>query len=180
MSLTSSASFAVADSSIVSATATVTVQPAVGHGTGGRGRLTHPSISVYDYWNTPDEVVNLDGDIIYLPDWLHTKTLAGGADTLWTGQRRDVRVIERWLQGDVGSLLEHLQQLYLFAANPPNPETPSYVTWSPNYATASQYYVAIVGVRAGGSAYTLNTRLKASGYAPQPVELELQILGDVA
>lgn len=180
MSLTASTTFDVADQAPVSAEAAVVIQPAVGVGTGGRGRLVHPTLGTYDYANTPDETVGLDGDVLYGPTWAHTATLGGAVDAWWPGFKRDARVVERWKQGQVGAPIEHLRMLWAMFAAPPADPIANPVIWTPNYANARSYRVALVDVRAGGERITLDRRLLSWGYAPQPVELELRILGDVA
>lgn len=177
MSLSASATLTVADQAPTTAAATAVVQAPVGYGTGGRGRLVHPTLGAYDYVNTPDEIENVDGDIIIPPIWAHAQTIGGAVDALWSGYPRDVKVTERWAQGDVGCPIEHLRQLYQFFANPP-PLTGTPVIWTPNYINAKSYNVALVDLRSGGSAgYKLAVRIARWGYAPKPVELDLRILG---
>lgn len=175
MTITATTIFAVADQAAVSAEVTAVIQPPVGAGTGGRGRLVHPALGAYDYSHTPDETVDLDGDVLYGPSWAHAATLGGGVDAVWSGHIRDVVVVERWAQGDVGCPIAHLRMLLAMRAALAPVATP--VIWAPNYATARTYKVAIVDVRAGGERVTINRRLESYGYAPQPVELELRILG---
>lgn len=176
MSLIASSIYNVADASITSVSVTQIVQPPVGVGTGGRGRLVHPTLGVYDYANTPTETVNVDGDVCFGPIWSHEQTIGGGVDTQWPGYMRDVVVVERWAQGDVGSLLSHLRQLWAFFANPP--ASGAYVLWSPNYANANTYRVAIVAVTAGGEEYKIDRWLADKrGYTPSPVEIKMRVLG---
>lgn len=176
MSLSSNTSVSVADRTTASSDLTDTLLPPVGVGTGGRGRLVHPTLGTYDYANTPDETVNVEVVASMPPLWLHSQTISGAVETRWLGVLQGMRVVERWLNGDVGALLTHLNQLWTFYANPPNPDAASYVTWAPNYAHSAVYNVVIVGLRCGGTEYTLNQRLKGYGYAPQPVELEMSIV----
>jgi hypothetical protein len=175
MTISAAAIFDVADQSPVSAEVTAIIQPPVGAGTGGRGRLVHPTLGAYDYSHTPDETVDLDGDVLFAPAWAHAATLGGGVDAVWSGHIRDALVVERWAQGDVGCPIAHLRMLLAMRAELAPVDAP--VLWAPNYATARTYKVAIVDVRAGGERVTLNRRLLSYGYAPQPVELELRILG---
>lgn len=177
MTITVAGTFSVADQAPLSAAAETIVQPPVGFGAGGRGRLVHPVLGAYDYVNTPDEVVNLDGDVLYGPTWAHAPTLGGAVDALWSGFIRDALVIERWGNGTVGCPIDHLRQLWAMYANPPDPNAGAPVVWSPNYANARSYNVAIVNVSAGGEAYTLKMRLARYGYAPSPVEIQFRILG---
>lgn len=177
--LTASTTAIVADQAAVTASASTVVQPPVGATATGRGRLVHPTLGVYDYANTPDETVNIDGDLWFPPIWAHSTTLGGGVDVLWPGFARDVVVVERWKQGDVGCPIEHLRALWALYANPPNPQAGSFVVWSPNYASAKSWRVALVKLSAGGDeGITLDRRLLKSGYAPGPVELHLRIIGD--
>lgn len=180
MSITTNATITVYNGVALSASATETVQPPAGFGTGGRGRLVHPSSypSGYDYPYTPDETVNVEVVAAPPPSWAITQTLGGASEALWTGYTRGMRVIERWVAGDTGGLLTHLGALWTMFADPPDPDAAEYVTWSPNYSLSASYNVAIVAVRAGGEpGYKLLRRLAGLGYAPQPVELELAIIG---
>lgn len=176
MSIFSSASYDVADSATASGSVSLVVQPPVGFGTGGKGKLVHPTLGDYVYWNTPDETVNFDNDVIFGPEWVHAKTLTSGAETLWAGKLRDAVVTERWVNGDVGSVITHLRALYTFFANPPAPGGTNYVKWYPNYATASYWYVVMAQIRSGGQEYTINRRLSSYGYAPTPVENVMRII----
>ncbi len=175
MTLVATSTFNVTDQAPTTVAATAPVLPPVSYGAGGRGRLVHPTLGAYDYANTPDETVNLDGDICVPPIWSHTQTLGGGVDALWPSYPRDCEVIERWLQGDVGCPINHLRQLWQFFVNPPDPVTGSPIIWAPNYASPRTYKVFLVGLTAGGEQYKLNTRLARYGYAPTPVELKLRI-----
>jgi len=183
MSLSASADYDVADSAVASADVPIIVQPSVGFGTGdGRGRLVHPGIGdsgiiTYDYLNTPDEVVNFDGAPIAMPVWRNSKTLTGAIDTLWPRRLRGTRVIERWLQGDVGAPLAHLRMLAFLVANPPDPTANEFVKWYPSYGTSAGWYVVLSNLRAGAQEYTLSTFLKKRSFAPTPVELERRIVG---
>lgn len=178
MSLSSSTSVAVTDRTATSVTITDTLLPPVGYGSGGRGRLVHPdgAIGTYDYANTPDETMNVEVTASMPPLWLHSQTIGGAVETRWLGVLQGMRIVERWMNGEVGALLTHVNHLWTFFANPPNPDAPSYVQWSPNYAHTSTYNVVITGLKVGGEEYTLNQRLKGFGYAPQPVELEMRII----
>ncbi len=180
MTLSASATFDVADQAPTDLDATVIVQPAAGVGTGGRGRLVHPTLGAFDYYDAPDETVNLDrGGVIVRPLWERSRTLSGQVDALWSGFLRDARVIERWRNGDVGSPIAHLRMLQAIVANPPDPAAgvAGAVVWEPSYATGTRYAVIVADVRAGGDEYQIDWRLEGYGFAPQPVELELRVLG---
>lgn len=179
MSLSASSTFDVLDASTESAEVTVIVQPAAGYGTGGRGRLVHPTLGTLDYVVSPDEVVDFDGAPLYRPQWARGQTLGGQVDTLWPGFLRDAVVIERWRNGEVGCPIAHLRALWAFFAAPPDPAAGQVVLWHPNYASAAAYKVALANLRAGGERITIDRRLAGYGFAPQPVELELRILGAV-
>ena len=180
MTLTSSSTFNVQDSALESAEVAGTVQAPVGFGTGGKGRLVHPTLGTYDYPIAPTDTVNVDGDVCFPPSWVTAPTLAGGAVTLWEGNMRDAQVIERWAEGDVGCSVAHLRALWALFANPPDPEdlveADRFVVWTPSYANANSYKVALVAVRSGGEEYKLDRRLAEYGYAPQPVELVLRVI----
>ena len=176
MSLSSNATFTVADQAAATDIIHAVVQPPLGYGTGGKGRLTHPTLGVYDYVHPPTHTVNIDGDVCFPPEWAHSKTLGGGVDVLWPGYVRDVIVTERWAEGEVGSVIEHLRMLWYFLSNPPDPSLNSFVVWTPNYATDRTYNVALISVVAGDAEYTLDRRLASWGYAPQPVELKMRVL----
>lgn len=187
MSLTASSTFAVADAAIESGSAAVVILPAAAAYNPAtppaerpRGRLTHPTLGVYDYAVPPTEVVNLDGAVLVSPDWAHTKTLGGGVDALWSGHLRDPRVIERWSNGDTGGPIAHFRALYAFFANPPDPATGTPVVWAPSYATTLRYNVALVGLRVGGEEMRIDLRLARNGYVPPPLELELRVIGIAA
>lgn len=177
MTITASTTFDVTDQTPTTVSASTVVQAAVGYGTGGRGRLVHPTLGAYDYVNAPDDVENCDGDVLIAPMWSHAMTLGGAVDALWPGYLRDAKIIERWRNGDVGCPIEHLRQLWQLFANPPDPVSGTPVVWSPNYINALSYKVALVDVRSGGQGYRLDLRLARYGYAPQPVELEMRVLG---
>jgi hypothetical protein len=178
MSLTASATITVSYGSVASATVTETVQPPAGVGTGARGRLVHPTLypDGYDYPTTPTSTINVESVASPAPTWLHSPTLSGVAATKWDGAVAGTRVIERWAEGDVGSILTHLGALWtIFASPPATDENP--VIWTPNYAILASYYVQVVAVRSNGElGYALDRRLAGFGYAPSPVELELRVI----
>lgn len=176
MPLTSSTIVAVADETPESVATTVIIQPPSSDPTTARGRLVHPDLGTYDYYSAPDETVNVDGGPLYRPIWSRAQTLGGSADALWSGFLADARVVERWANGEVGAPIAHLRMLWQFFTNPPTPD--EFIIWTPTYADTSQgYKVAIVDVRAGGGEYTIDRRLLAYGYAPQPVEIEMRVIG---
>lgn len=185
MSLNSNASFAVADSGTESANVTATVMPAVGYGTGGLGRLVHPTLGTYDYQWQPDQRVNVHGDVIYTPEWLHSKTLGASALTLASGKVQDPIVIERWNFGDGMVPLALVVALLLFVQNPTDVDAGSYITWSPNYANSRTWRVAVVGLRVGGEQVTIDSWLATqndgtvNGYTVGPCELALRIISEV-
>lgn len=176
MALSSSSTFDVADQATVSESLSVTVEPPVGLGTGGRGRLVHPTLGTYDYPNTPTETVNLDGDVCFPPIFASSRTFGGNVHAQWDGFAGDVVVVERWVNGETGGPIAHLRALWQMYANPPEPGDA--VIWTPNYATSKSFRVLIVGVRSGGGEYTIDRYLAGKGFAPSPVELELRVLGD--
>lgn len=177
MAITVSTDFTVADQTPLSGAASGIVLPSAGYMAGGRGQLIHPSVGTYDYAVAPDEVENVDGDVFYPPVFAHTQTIGGAVDTMWPGYVRDALVTERWKNGDVGCPIAQLQALWQMIQNHPDISTGAYVTWNPNYINGRSYQVALVGLRAGGSNLMIDMRLARFGYAPQPVELDLRILG---
>ena len=185
MSLSSNATFTVASSGTESANVTATVMPAVGYGSGGLGRLVHPTLGTYDYEWKPDQRVNLHGDVVYAPDWVHSKTVGGGALSVGSGKVGDPIVVERWNHGEGIVPLALVEALLLFLQNPPDIDAGSYVTWSPNYATSRTWNVAIVGLRVGGQEVTIDTWLSeqddgtVDGYTLGPCELALRIISEV-
>lgn len=181
MPVTSDNTFDVADQTPESASITVVVQPPIGFGDGeveglGRGQIIHPTLGTYDYVNTPDETVNVDGNVMFGPQWAHTQTLTSGIDAFWSGNIRDAVVIERWIHGDSGPPIALLRALYSFFANPPEDPAANPVIWNPNYANTRSFEVAIVAVRSGGQEYRLDRRLLSYGLATNPVELELRVI----
>ncbi len=179
--LISSSTFAVADQAPLSVSTQATILGAVGAGTGGTGRLVHPTLGVYDYELAPNEIEGLDGDVLYGPTWSRATTLGGAADTFWSGFQRDAVVVERW---GAGLLVGPIVPLALFRtlwgmyANPPPDAVATPVTWSPNYASAKSFRVALADVRVGGRRVTLDVYARSVGYVRGPVELELRILGE--
>lgn len=175
MAISASTTFDVAEQDALSLTTTLIVQPAVGLGTGGNGRLTHPVIGVFDYVHAPTHTVNIDGDVIFGPLSSNALTLSGSSTTQWPGYLGDRIIKERWLNGETGGLLTQLRALQqMFANVPSDPDSP--IIWSPNYATALSYKVVILGVTSGGEEYAIDWRLAEKGYAPQPVELQMRVL----
>lgn len=180
MTLSATSTFTVSDQATTDLTAAVTILPAAGAGPGGKGRLIHPTLGTFDYYSPPDETENLDrAGAVMRAMWARSQTLGGQIDVLWPGYLRDVRVIERWKNGDVGSPLAHLRTLAAMAATPPDPAggLAGAVVWAPTYAIATRYAVVLAAVRVGGSEYRIDWRLEGLGYTPSPVELEMRILG---
>lgn len=177
MTIIASTTFSVANQASLSVNATAIVLAAAGDVLADRGRLVHPTLGTYDYINTPNETLNIDGDITAPPIWTHEMTLGGDVDTNWSAFINDAKVIERWTMGDTGSTIEHLRALWLFFSNPPEDPIATPVLWYPNYANLNVYNVVLTAVRAGREGYTLDRRLLSYGYAPSPVELELRVLG---
>lgn len=171
--LTSSSTLPIGSGSIATSSATITVLPAVG-ATGGRGRLIHPSLGTYDYPYSPDEWTNIDGDVIISPIWASTKTLLGGANTLFVGNIRDVTVEERWIQELSGSM-NHVRTLLAMYMNPPDPSV-AYVRWYPNYTTSLAYKVIILELTVGGQGVTFDY-ISRQGWATGAIVLKMKIAG---
>lgn len=177
MTITASSTFTVASGSALSASVSSSVLAAV-TSPSGRGRLVHPQLGTYDYANTPDEVEGIDATGLVRPLWIHSVTVGGGVDALWPGHIRDVTVVERWRNGDVGSTLALFRALWQMFSTTPTDPVGTWVVWSPNYLSAVQYRVLLVDVRAGGG-QVLDLRLLRKGYAPQPVELQMRLVSAV-
>lgn len=181
MSINSSNTFVVANSSVVSADVVATVQPAVGLGTGGKGRLVHPTLGpgatpfTYDYLEMPAITENVLSASAPAPVWSNRRTFGGSQQTQWAGTVDGQLVIERFERGAVGCSLDHLANLWaIFQAPPPAGQ---FVTWSPNYLQAGTYNVVLEALLVEGKIYSLDTRLAGLGYAPKPVELHIRLKG---
>ena len=180
MPITESGTFDVEDADEVSGSGSAPVLSSSGMDWVGRGRLVHPTIGTYDYDRTPDDVVNLDAGVVVRPIWSHSVTLGGGVDALWAGSMRDVVVVERWRNGDVGAPIELARALLQMLTVPPVDPSANFVLWYPNYLTTAGYKVALLDLRSGGQSFTLDLRLASYGFTPQPLELEMRILGEAS
>lgn len=184
MTLSATANFTVADGTLYTASATVSVLGAATH---MAGQLTHPQLGAYAYANTPDQVEGMDSNgVIVRPLWVHSQTLGGGVDAVWPGNLRDSVVVERWQQGDVGCKLAQYYALVNFFKTLPTDPVTQFVVWAPNYITSAQYNVILTAVRCGGGD-VVDLRLKGYkhtnyaatggiGFAPGPVELEMRVV----
>lgn len=174
--LTSSATFAVGDAPVAEESVSILVLPVAEAGE-GYGRLIHPTLGVYDYAKSPDEWLNLDGDVVVPPVWASQQTLTGAANTLWPGALRDVVTEERWT-GE-GGLAMSTEQLRMFLAMWTNPVDPldGEIEWWPSYTTALGFKVALLGVESGGQGITLDHFARVNGWVPYAVTLRMRILG---
>jgi len=173
--LSSSASFTIADAAAQAASATLTVLPAVA-APSGFGRLIHPTLGTFDYQVKPDEWVNVDGDAIIAPVWSSTRTLGGAANALWSGYLRDVVCEERW--NAAGGLAMPASQLRMLIAVWSNPVDPAngYVLWYPNYATAVGFKVIPVDLTCGGKGIALDWMANLENLIDHPVVLQLRLV----
>lgn len=147
----------------------------------GKGRLIHPTLGTLDYEHTPSSWDNIDGDVIVPPVWASAKTLQGSANTLWTGNLRDVTCVERW-DSDTGELrmkMSMLRMLIAFFVAPPDPAE-AQVEWWPNYTTNLGFKVALTNLTVGGQGITLDTLATRKDWARRDVALTLKILGRAA
>jgi len=178
--ITANTNFTIAGASTEQASVDILVLPVAGAG-GGRGRLVHPVLGTLDYDYSPEQWVNIDGDVLIAPMWSGAKTLDGGQNTLWPGHIKDVVCRERW-RGKAGLTmpLTMLRSLISFWATPPDPES-DYVLWYPSYTTTFGYKVVLVGLTVGGREITLNTvtrRISGGGtyWVGGAVELSLRVV----
>lgn len=169
--LTSTATFTIADAATVVEEAQAIILPVASTGE-GRGRLIHPTLGTYDYVHAPDEWTNLDGDVIISPIWANSKTLSGSSNTLWAGDIRDTIVEERWT-GQLSSSVAHLRALLAMWQNPPDPAA-DYVEWWPSYANALGYKVVLIALEVGGQAITLSY-ISRQGWVAAPITLRMRI-----
>ena len=177
--LTSSGIFSVGDSVLVQEQVSVPIISAPSFGGGsGTGRLVHPTLGTYDYVMAPPEWGNMDTDAIIPPIWASTKTLTGGANTLWSGYMKDVEVYERWT-GKVAMKAPQFRMFLDFWMNPPSP--PSYVEWYPSYMNGNGYQVIIVDVACGGAkGVNLDYLIfQVDGFIKGPVVLKMRLVGYV-
>lgn len=179
MSISATTTFDVIDSAIESATVTPTVMPPVGVGT-GRGRLIHPTYGIYDYANTPNQVVNLLGALIYTPTVEAVRTLGGAQATFWARLLAGTVVTERWTMGDVGCSLPQATAFLTYWMDQQDVEDALYTVWYPSYASdLLAYNVLIQAVRVGPQQVTSDLQLAelgTDGYVPGPVELQMLVL----
>ena len=176
--ITASGTFPVGAGDVATATTRVTIQPAIGTGT-GRGRLVHPALGVFDYLAGPDQWQNVDGDAIIAPIWSTQKTLLGAANTLFVGDLRDVIVEERWVQS-IAMPLDMARMLIAIWQNPPDPAD-GYVQWWPSYANELGFNVVILSLSvAGNDGVTMSPLVKnGAGWVRGPVTLRMRIAGRV-
>lgn len=169
--LSNSNTFAIGDASTLVASASITVLPVAAPGA-GKGKLSHPTLGLYDYAYAPDEWEGIDQDLIIEPVWANSRTLDGAANTLWQGAVGDVEVTERWISG-ASMPVAMLRMLLAMWVNPPVP--PSYVTWYPSYVNALAYSVILLGVTSGGGKLTLDM-LTRQGWVAGTIEQRLRVV----
>lgn len=174
--LNSEATFTIGEASTETASTVLTILPAIGEGT-GPGRLVHPTLGTYDYEKCPDEWSNMDGDAIIAPIWASSKTLDGAANTLFSGNIRDVVIEERWI-GDLSVSLAMLRMLAAFWQNPPNPAD-GYIEWYPNYINELGFKVIILALELNGQGINFDYMAR-QGYVSGDLVLRMRIAGRVA
>ena len=175
--LQSIGTFTVAAGTVETVSAAVTIVPSAGIAL-GRGRLTHPSLGVYDYGRGPDEWSNVDGDAIIAPIWSSHQTLLGASNTLFQGDLRDVTVEERWTQRIAMELVQ-ARMLMAIWQNPPDPSV-AYVQWYPSYANDLGFNVVILDFSIGGQGINLNPLVKNGiGWVRGPVTIKMRIASRV-
>ena len=175
--LTSSASFTVADATTSIATVALPVISAGGFGAGGTGRLIHPTLGTYDYARAPNEWSNLDGDVVIPPIWSSTKTLLGAANTLFVGDIRDVTVEETWRESGAAMEAAMLRTLLSFWMNPPDPAV-AFVQWYPSYTSVLGFNVLLLELSLKGRSITFDS-LSHQGWVRGPVNLKIKIVSRV-
>lgn len=171
--LTSTATFTVADGPTVTEEVTVPIIAAAAPGE-GKGRLIHPTLGTYDYLHAPDRWSGFDADVIVAPVWANTRTLGGAANVLWQGNIRDADVEEVWEAGDLGGSLDHLRALLTFWQNPVDPAD-GYVEWFPQYTNALGYRVLLLEVAVGGRGVTLDY-VSRNGWVRGAISLRMRIV----
>jgi hypothetical protein len=183
--LTTTGSFSVgAVGTLLEESVTITVIPPPTYSSGPvgpgetipTGRLSHPTLGVYDYPIAPSDWTNIDTDVIITPIWSHAKTISGVASTRWDGTRADQEVKEMWV-GGVAMKSPQLRMFLNMWQSPP--DAPDYLIWSPNYVNAYSYNVHLVDVSSGGSS-GINLdylSLQGDGFVKGPVTLTYRVMG---
>ncbi len=172
MSITANSTFTVQNGTLYTASDSVSVLGS----SSSMASLTHPQLGLYTYQHPPEEVEGFDvGGPIIKPLWVHSVTVGGGVDALFDGSIRDVVVIERWMQGDVGCSTVQYRAMLAHFKTPPSSPTTQFVVWAPSYLTASTYNVIIEDLRVPA----FDQRLLAKGYVPGPVELQMRLVSAV-
>lgn len=188
MSIVATTTFSVTDRAAVSTSVTDLLLPPVGLGTGGNGRLTHPTLAsgspqIYDYASRPSETVNVEVVGLTPPVWLHSPTISGAVNTRWLGVLAGTLIVERWTNGDTGGLLTQLNALWTIYSNQDSldPDAGEYLTLAPNYGSVLELQVVMTALRSGGVDYTIVRRLAQAStpLAPAPVEAEYRVVSIV-
>ena len=172
--LISSATFTIGAASPAVEELTLTVLPAA-VGSGGKGRLIHPTLGTFDYDAAPDQWTGIDTDILIPPVWASSKTLAGTSNTLWRGTVRDAVCVETWsAERGIAMSMAQFRMLLAFWQNPPDPAN-GFVQWWPSYTSAFGFDVILTDLTAGGKGITIDA-IAAQGYLAGPVELMLRVV----
>lgn len=171
--LTSTATFTVANATTVTETVSVPIIAAAVPGV-GKGRLIHPTLGTYDYMHAPDKWSGFESDVVVAPVWASTRTLGGAANVLWAGNLRDAEIEESWEAGDLGGKIDHLRALLTLYQNPVDPAD-GFVEWYPQYANALGYRVLLLEVNVGGRGITLDY-VSRNGWVRGAIALRMRIV----
>lgn len=174
--LTSQVVLTIGDASVETVAASITVLPVPILGSGGTGRLIHPTLGTYDYPYAPDEWTNINGDVVVAPIWSSSKTLSGASNTLFAGNVRDTTVSEKWTS-EVSMPMDMVDMLLTLWQNPPNPSV-AHVHWYPNYTTTFGYKVILMALNVNGEGLNLNF-VARQGWINGDVELKMKVVAKI-
>ncbi len=127
--------------------------------------LTHPTSGLAPIvYSPPDETLNLDNDVLSLPDAAAQKTLTTTQLIRMERDLDDVIVTEIWNGSDQRASMHTAfwRSLYEYAKNAP--ASGSYITWQPRDKNAFTYNVEIVSLGTPGAPDELNVKdIRARG-----------------
>jgi len=205
MPVSATISYPVVTGSPVSATEGVTIFDSESAGIRGALRiLTHPDNSNFPsltYWGNPKRTLNLDNDVLYVPEVNTVETLGTTQVVRYERGIDDVLVTETWPGSDQEAAMpsSFFRNLYELFINPP--DVGEFITWQPRDRNANVYNVAIVDLQVGGKRAELDvldlrpagglaqggtiplpgetTESVATGYIDREVKLIMKIFGKV-